>query len=206
VWAVLAGKPVFVWAIDALLQVSAVDAIVVVVAPDGLEAAQRLTEQDSSRVQIATASGPRLQDALRAGLEALPSACKWVVVHDGARPLLTPELVAAGITTARQTGAAAACEPVRETLKRVRDSIVMETPARSHLALLQTPQVFTRRALTTALQAGDPDVDLLDAGALAIAAGIVLATFTGNGENLRVMTAEDLALAAELLARRAETA
>jgi 2-C-methyl-D-erythritol 4-phosphate cytidylyltransferase len=206
VWAILAGKPVLAWAIGALLQISAVDAIVVVVSPYGVEAAQHLTEQDSSRVQVATASGPRLQDALRAGLQALPSACEWVVVHDGARPLLTPELVATGITAARQMGAAAACEPVKETLKRVRDGIVTETPARSRLALLQTPQVFTRLALTTALQTSDPHADLPDAGALAIAADIPLATFTGSSENLRVVTAGDLALAAELLARQADTA
>jgi 2-C-methyl-D-erythritol 4-phosphate cytidylyltransferase len=98
-----------------------------------------------------------------------------------------------------------ACEPVKETLKRVRGGIVVETPPRAQLTLLQTPQVFTRSALTAALQTGDPDADLPDVGTLAIAAGIPLATFSGSSANLRVATADDLALAAELLARRAGT-
>lgn len=202
VWAILAGKPILAWAIDALLQVTDVRAVVVVVAPHSLEDTQRLTqrEHDGSRVHVATSSGPRLQDGLRAGLQALPATCKWVVVHNAARPLVTPELVSAGITAARQTGAAAACEPVKETLKRVHSGSVVETPPRAHLVLLQTPQVFTRSALTAALQTGDPDADLPDAGALAIAAGIPLATFTGSSENLLVATADDLALAAVLLA------
>jgi 2-C-methyl-D-erythritol 4-phosphate cytidylyltransferase len=191
----------------ALAQTPENAALALVVAPGRLVEAQSLRDAEGwHTAQVVASDGDEgLASALRAGLGALPPSCAWVVVHDGARPLVTPELVATGITTARQAGAAGAAvavEPVKETIKHVRNGLVVETLDRSWLALLHTPQVYARATLVDALSSQEPHAAAFDTATLALAAGITLVTYSGGTENLKVRTLEDLAVATRLLERR----
>lgn len=199
-WTPLAGRPVVAWTVAAILGAAPVEDVVLVVTPDRVEDARALDMRERwQHVTIVPTDGPRRRDAVSAGLRALSPACRWVVVHEATRPLVTPELIAAGLAAAQHTGAAAASEPVKETIKRVVGGVVTETLDRSTLALLQTPQVFERTVLFAAHQQSAPALDAPDDATLAIAAGIRVATFPGGHDNLAIVTPDDLAVAEALL-------
>ncbi len=201
-WAVVGGKPALAWSVAACARTTPIGGVALVVATDRLDDARALAETEGwQHVLPVAAHGPQLCDAIAAGLAALPVDCHWVVLHDAARPLLTPELILAGLMAAARTGVASACEPVKETIKRARAGVVTETLERAHLALLQTPQVFARERLQ-ALVASAAGGEWADAAARAAALDIPVATFPGGHENLRVVTADDVALAEDVLARR----
>ncbi len=199
-WAPLAGRPVLAWAVRSILRDTRIGEVVLVVTPDRVGDAQALvTREHWGGVTVIPADGPRRRDAVRSALPALSPACRWIVVHEATRPLVTPELIDAGFVAAQQTGAAAASEPVKETIKRVEDGIVAETLDRSTLVLLQTPQVFERAVLLAAHQQTDPALDLPDDATLAILAGVRVATFPGSHDNIAVTAPDDLAVAKALL-------
>ncbi len=202
IWAKLAGRPLIAWTVAACERAAELREIVLVVAPERLAEAVALGAAEGwQRTRVVATAGPRRRDAVRAGLEALEPACRVVVIHDGARPLVTPELIAAGLATARARGAATAGEPVKETLKRVRDGVIIETLPREQLVRLQTPQVFAREWLSAACAAYDPAADPPDEATLAYALGLPLAIYPGSHDNLKVTTPDDLPVVEALLAR-----
>src|SRR5262249_47971102 len=95
-----------------------------------------------------------------------------------------------------------AAAPVKETIKRVQNSMVVATLDRSHLALLQTPQVFDRARLEAAYDSLPPEDDPPTAVAVALIAGLRIATFPAGPDNLTVTTPADLLLAEQLLRAR----
>src|SRR5690349_6072520 len=158
-WANIAGRPVLAWAVEAFVRAPEVAAVALVVRPDQLDAAIELIARSGwDGVHAVAATSPQRRAAVRAGLAALPADLEWVIVHDGTRPLVTPELIAAGLAAAARTGAAAAWTPVKETLKRLEGETVTATLPRDELALVQTPQVF-RRALLVAAHTASADLD-----------------------------------------------
>src|SRR5258708_23340733 len=151
-WAVGGGKPALTWSVAACGRAAPIGAIALVVASDRLSEACALAEAEGwSHVLPVVAHGPQQCDAIAAGLAALPVDCHWVVLHDAARPLLTPELILAGLTAAARTGVACACEPVKETIKRARVGVVTGTLEPAHPALLRTPKAFPRGRLQALL-------------------------------------------------------
>lgn len=202
-WADAAGRPVLAWAVEACARTPAVAAIALVVRPNRLEVADELIARSGWHgVRAVAATGPRRRDAVQTGLAALPAELEWVIVHDGVRPLVTPELIAAGLAAAANTGAAAAWAPVKETLKRVAGGMVTATLPRAELALMQTPHVFRRALLLAAHAAAPADFDPPDDATLAHRAGISVALYPAGPDHLKVSDARDLAVAAALLAAR----
>jgi len=137
--------------------------------------------------------GERRRDSVAVGVGAL-SDCEWVLVHDAARPLATPDL-ARRVAARLQEGDVDAVVPVvavRDTIKRISGGLVVETIDRSALAAAQTPQGFLVRALVSA-QAGDDD-DASDEAALIERNGGVVAVVDGEPVNLKVTFPEDLAV------------
>src|SRR5579875_3214934 len=106
-----------------------------------------IAEAGCAKVADVVTGGERRRDSVRAGLERL-SDVEIVAVHDGARPLVTPAIIAEGVSLARETGAAVAAWPLADTLKRADGSgRVLETIPRDGVWLIQTPQVFRRDLL-----------------------------------------------------------
>ena len=138
-----------------------------------------------------------------AGLGELPSGAELVAIHDGARPLVSQEVLETVIFRAAECGAAAPAVPVKDTIKRARDSLVEATLERSELFAVQTPQVFQvdliKAALVKALEDGAALTD--DCGAVE-RLGIGVSLTQGDYCNLKITTPEDLAVAEALFAWR----
>ncbi|MCK5577720.1 MAG: 2-C-methyl-D-erythritol 4-phosphate cytidylyltransferase, partial [Dehalococcoidales bacterium] len=117
VFALLAGKPVLAWAVDAFQQCPLVDRIVVVLAEHNLKRGRELVEKEGwSKVSDVCPGGEERQQSVAAGLSRLRD-CRWVVIHDGARPLVTAAIIESGLEAAKETGAAVAAVPVTDTIK-----------------------------------------------------------------------------------------
>jgi len=138
----LAGVPVLRRSIDAFI--AARCSAIVVVCP---ESRWRDIGLDSAVFPVSvirTDGGARRQDSVAAGLEALPADAKWVAVHDGARPLISPQGIHACLEEAMQTAAAACAHPIVDTLKRADadDCTLAEQVSREGLWGMETPQIF----------------------------------------------------------------
>lgn len=153
-------------------------------------------------VKIVRGGETRLESVYLASLECREDAA-FLAVHDGARPLASPELIDRTIALAHRTNAAAPAVPIKDTVKVVRDGKVEITPDRESLRAIQTPQVFDaalfRAALESARTAGEAFTD--DCSVVERLGKEVYLT-DGSYENIKITTPEDLALAAELLRQR----
>jgi 2-C-methyl-D-erythritol 4-phosphate cytidylyltransferase len=142
--------------------------------------------------------GARRRDSVSAGLAA--SSCDWLAIHDAARALAPPELFDRGLTAAMASGAAIPALPLKDTIKRVANAQVIDTPSRADHVAVQTPQVFRRDLLERALALTDEDVT--DEAALIERLGITVATFPGDERAFKVTTPLDFALARTILSER----
>jgi 2-C-methyl-D-erythritol 4-phosphate cytidylyltransferase len=193
----LAGRPLVQWSVDALLEVAEIEQVVVAM-PAGAPPPSGVRAVDG---------GASRSDSVRRALAATAQGDP-VLVHDAARPLLTPMLARAVIAALQRDGdadAAIAALPVTDTVKRVDGTgAVRETLERSELWAVQTPQVFRRHALERALDV--PDAELAratdDAWLIERGGGKVIVV-TADEENLKVTSPFDLQMAELLLAGRA---
>ena len=203
VFAPLLGRPLVAHALDALAAAPEITDVVLVLSEQRMAQGCRLLAGGPwPAAWRACPGGPRRQDSVRCGLEAL-GAVEWVLVHDAARPCLTSELAGRVLHAARETGAAVAAVPVRDTIKVVdADGTVLETPDRDRLWAVQTPQVFRRDLLVRAHETGGAAAATDDA-ALVEALGHPVRVVLGSPGNLKVTTAEDLALVEAVLRSRA---
>jgi 2-C-methyl-D-erythritol 4-phosphate cytidylyltransferase len=198
IFAPLAGKTLLEWSVDTCQKCQLVQQIIIVLDKDKLRTGQELTEKkDWSKVAAICAGGHRRQDSVKEGLGRL-SNCNWVMVHDGARPFLTSDLIQRGIETAIENkGAAIAAIPVKDTIKIANDlRTVVETLPRNLLWAAQTPQIFSFELLTKAyetLACEVPD----DASAIE-QLGHNVKIYFGSYSNIKINTPEDL-LSAEVL-------
>lgn len=202
-WRAVAGRPLVAWTVRAVAQTPGPAGLVILIPAERVAETEALAAAGHWEcVAVLSAAGPGLAAALSRAIAALPPDCRWVVAHDLARPLVTPELVVAGLAAARQTGAASAYEPVKETIKRVAGGRVVETLERPRLRLLQTPQVFERERLAEACARFPHGARAPDAATIALAAGLTVATYPGSPDNLAVRSEDDLRLAERLLLQR----
>ncbi|MDE7262285.1 MAG: 2-C-methyl-D-erythritol 4-phosphate cytidylyltransferase [Oscillospiraceae bacterium] len=157
-------------------------------------------------VKIVRGGASRLESVYRASLECQDKAA-FLAVHDGARPLASPELIDRTITLAYRTNAAAPGVPVKDTIKIVRDGKVESTPDREALRAIQTPQVFDAALLRGALQAAvTAGEEVTDDCAAVERLGKEIYLTEGSYENIKITTPEDLLLAEEILRRWEEEA
>ncbi len=193
-FALLGGKPLLVRATQAFQKCRLVDQIVVVVGGERKERCRRLvTGEEWSKVTDVCLGGERRQDSVAAGLKRLDK-CDWVVVHDGARPLVTVDLIERGLEAAEETGAAVAAVPVTDTIKVAGgDRIVHQTPPRQNLWAIQTPQVFRTDIITKAYRRAKGDVT--DDASLVEQLGYKVKLYMGSYDNIKVTTPDDLTLA-----------
>jgi 2-C-methyl-D-erythritol 4-phosphate cytidylyltransferase len=145
------GRPLLAWTLETFLRYPHLHRLVLVLRKETLEAGEELLR--TLRGQTATVTclgGERRQDSVRAGLAYLED-CAWVLVHDGARPCVSLELIKRGLEAAKRSGAAIPAVPVTDTIKEVGEANVIErTLPRSRLWAAQTPQVFRRELLVQA--------------------------------------------------------
>jgi len=198
----LGSKPVLACVVSVFQQCESIDQIVVVLNEKNLEQGRRLVaEQGWSKVSDVCLGGSRRQDSVLAGLNRLAD-CQWVVIHDGARPLITADLIERGLETATETGTAIAAVPVTDTIKVAGDDMVVQgTPPRRSLWAVQTPQVFRYDLITRANQQAKYEVT--DDAMLLERLGLRVKIYIGAYDNIKITTPDDLALA-EVLWRKNE--
>jgi 2-C-methyl-D-erythritol 4-phosphate cytidylyltransferase len=179
------------------LRAAAVIETIVVAVPSGCEASIA-----SELAVMTVAGGASRQDSVRAALRALPPEVDIVLVHDAARPLAPVELIEA-VAAAVRAGAPAVVPglPVDDTVKRIdAGGIVVETPPRSFLRAIQTPQGFTRELLERAHQLQAPEAT--DDAGLVELLGVPVLVIPGSPAAFKITRPEDLARAEAWIAAR----
>lgn len=199
-FAPLGGQPLLARVIDVFQKCDAVDQIVVVLSQPNLERGRELVaKQGWSKVSDVCLGGERRQDSVKSGLNHLRH-CDWVIIHDGARPLVTEEIIINGLTAASETGVAIAAVPVTDTVKAADDSqFVLKTLERQNLWAVQTPQVFRFAIIDEAHHHGQHDVT--DDSMLVEQLGYKVKLYMGSYNNLKITTTGDLALVKALASK-----
>ncbi len=195
----LAGRPLFTWSLDALERCDAIRSIVVVGATRRL---QELLAASGRAVLKPTAfaeGGRERQESVAHGLAALPAECTHVAVHDSARALVEPALIARVVADALEHGAAIAAIPLADTLKRASLDVIEDTVPRASLWCAQTPQVFRREWLEEAHR--DAPRNATDDAVLVEALGKRVHLTEGDPLNFKITTPRDLELAEAWLTR-----
>ena len=192
------GRPLLAWTLEAIAKAPSVEHLVIVTAPERVDEISRAGWLPR-RVDAVVAGGATRQASVAAGvmrIEALDPdrPDRPVLIHDGARPLVTVDLLTAvGLATAAH-GAAIPVVPVAETLKRIGDGVVTETVDRATLATAQTPQGVRRGLLLEAWQRYPPErpPEFTDEAALLEACKITVHAILGEPSNLKVTLPDDL--------------
>lgn len=198
----LAGSTVAEWSLKCFAGMPEVEAVVLVLGEDAMkEHGARLA---GGKVKVVPA-GPTRMGSVRNGFAAVPAGVEVVAVHDGARSMITPEVVRATLAEAAKSGAAVAAVPVKDTLKRVPKggSRVAETPERSEFWAAQTPQAYRYPVLKEALERFAGDADATDESQLVERCGHPVAVVPSSYENFKITTPEDMTMAEAILDSRA---
>lgn len=204
----LRGKPILAVTLEVMHQCEQIDTIIVVVPKNDVAYCKKeIVERFAfHKVQQVVKGGLLRQDSVRMGLEAVKGHEGLVVIHDGVRPLLNPELFKKTIEAAIAHGAAIAALPAKETVKAVDDMHrVTATYDRNRLWMVQTPQAFFYRDLIKAHQMALSQGlrEATDDALLVEKLGVPVRVVQGLEENIKVTTPHDLELANFLLSKKA---
>jgi 2-C-methyl-D-erythritol 4-phosphate cytidylyltransferase len=193
-FAPLGGAPVLSRVLDAFENCKKVDQIVLVMGAKNIDEGRRIAALAHwTKLTDIIPGGKRRQDSVGEGLKTIKQ-CEWVIIHDGARPFVTVDLIERGLDAARETGAAAAAVPVTDTIKHVTDKeIVRQTLPRQNLRAVQTPQVFRFDIIKNTYKFMPGDVT--DDAAIVEKAGYRVKLYMGAYDNIKITTPDDLAMA-----------
>jgi 2-C-methyl-D-erythritol 4-phosphate cytidylyltransferase len=194
----IGGRAALARVLDTFQACKKVNHIVVVMSSRNIEECRRLVAAEGwSKVKDIVLGGPRRQDSVMEGLKRAKGA-DWVIIHDGARPLVTIDLIERGLEEARETGAAVAAVPITDTVKYAKDDdFVIRTLDRKYLRAVQTPQVFRADVIKNTYKYTPGEVT--DDSALVEKAGYKVKLYMGSYANIKITTPDDLAMAAALV-------
>lgn len=203
----LKGREILVRTLEALADVPAIEGILVMVSREDMDVCQSLLQKyHIEKVKKVLLGGNTRQESVFKGLSALPKDCTLVVIHDGARPLVTREQIESTIETAKEYGGALLAVPVKDTVK-IADAkgFVEDTPARAQLWNAQTPQTFRypdileghRHAVVMGDYTCTDDSQVVERY-LNLPVKIV----QGSYDNIKITTPEDLSVGERILEER----
>ena len=199
VMAELDGEPMILRTVRAFQENDVISKIVIVTREDLVAPIQELCK-DFTKVCAVVVGGSNRQASVMAGLNALPKDVKLAAIHDGARPLISATVIDRTVRAAHTYGAAAPGVPVKDTIKVVAGGVVRETPDRSTLRAIQTPQVFDKDLLKAALVKAQQDgVEVTDDCGAVERMGMSVKIVEGDEKNLKVTTPLDLHIAQLIL-------
>lgn len=195
----LAGVPVVLRTVRTFQRCGAIREIVIVTREDLILPITDLC-YGLDKVRAVVLGGSSRQESVNLGMNALSEKVKLVAVQDGARPLVTTQLIDRTVRAADTYGAAAPFIPVKDTIKVVKGGMVMNTPDRKTLMAVQTPQVFDFDLLRGALKkAREEDREVTDDCSAVEMMGMSVKTVEGDERNLKITTPMDLKIAEMLL-------
>ena len=195
----LGGEPVIVRTVRNFQECDAIREIVIVTRPDLIVPITDLCH-DFDKVKAVVVGGDSRDASVHMGLNALSDKCKLVAVQDGARPFGGWQLIDRVVRAAAAYGAAAPAIPVKDTIKVVRGGLVADTPDRSTLRAVQTPQVFDYDLLRAALKKANMDgISITDDCSAVEHMGMSVKIVEGDERNIKITTPMDLKIAEMLL-------
>jgi 2-C-methyl-D-erythritol 4-phosphate cytidylyltransferase len=195
----LCGKTLLVRALAAMAAAPEIDAAMPIVGRSDLSRLKALEPELALIPGLLppVIGGAERQDSMRAGLAALPPDVAFVAVHDAARPLVATEAIGRVVDAARRSGAAILAVPVRDTIKRVCEGLIVETPNRSECYTAQTPQVFRVDVLREALEKAAAEAFIgTDDAEIVERIGVPVSVVPGDPSNIKITDRADL-IAAE---------
>ncbi len=200
----LGNEPILLNALRPFEECKLVKEIVVVTREDLMvDIGAMCSAHELSKVCRVIKGGASRVESVLAGVREVNPKATHIAIHDGARPFVTVEVIEEAIEKACECSAAAPAIPVKDTIKRAADGVVLETPDRGTLFAVQTPQVFAseliRAALTKALEDGVPLTD--DCSAVE-RLGFPVHLTHGSEENIKITTPPDLLHGEAILAER----
>ena len=198
VMAPLGGEPMIVKSVRTFQSSDAIQEIVIVTRQDLLVPIMDLCHGFDKVTTVITGGASR-PESVEKGLRALSDRVKLAAIHDGARPLITWQVIDRTVRAAASYGAAAPSVPVKDTIKVVKGGIVADTPDRSQLQAVQTPQIFDIDLLRSALKkAAEDGAEVTDDCSAVERRGMSVRMVEGDERNIKVTTPMDLKIA-ELL-------
>ena len=203
VLAPLCGEPVIARTVRAFERTGWFDGgIVVVTGACDLCEIKRILADAGLHAQVVLGGADRQESVCR-GLAATNPAAQYVAIHDGARPLVTAEVIARTLESAKKYGSGVAAVPLKDTVKRVNEGgVVVDTPPRDALRAVQTPQTFEAELIRRAHAAYALGERATDDAALAERMGVKVRLTEGDVENIKLTTPEDMLLARQVILRR----
>lgn len=202
----LNGAPVIVNTIAMFQRCQMIDEIIIVTRESDIEGIAKLVKKyDLSKVFNIVSGGETRQLSVYEGVTATSNITDLVVIHDGARPLVTLKVIEETIKVAAESGAAATGVKVKDTVKIVDDNDnIVDTPDRAYMRFIQTPQVFDKKLYLDAVNSVENSKDFTDDCMLIEAFGKTVKFVDGDYENIKITTPEDIELAENYLKNRRE--
>lgn len=196
------GKEILAWTVDVFEKSPLVDNILLMASADGKEDVQHLWDNYGwKKVAAVLEGGKERQNSVANGLAAVGEDTDIVLIHDGVRPFVTEEMIADSIVAAQAYGGAVIGVPAKDTIKVCSaDGMAVETPDRSTLWQIQTPQTFQRSLIVDAYEKAEKDGFLgTDDASVAEFAGHQVKVVMGSYRNIKITTKEDLVIAEAFL-------
>jgi 2-C-methyl-D-erythritol 4-phosphate cytidylyltransferase len=202
-WYPLAGRVTIARTIDIFQHSPIINEIVVVANPERITDLHSLSQQEEwHKIVAIVAGGARRQDSVCIGLDTLAAhhaTNQWVMIHDGARPFATPSILRAGLEAVQTHQATVAAVQVKDTIKQVHNNTITDTPDRTQLWAIQTPQVFSFPLIHQAHHHPIAQTDVTDDASLLEQLGHTITIFPGSYTNIKITTQEDLLFAEAFL-------
>ena len=199
VMAQLKGEPMIARTVRTFQNCDCIAEIVIVTREDLILPITALT-RNMSKVNAVVCGGSSRQESVNLGLNALSKEMQMAAIHDGARPLISMEVIDRTVRAAHTHNAAAPAIPVKDTIKVVEGRVVVNTPDRATLFAVQTPQVFDFDLLRGALKhAEETGAQVTDDCSAVELLGMKVKIVEGDERNLKVTTPMDLKIAEMLL-------
>ena len=203
----ICGQSILTHTLTVFAQIPEIAKIVLVVRAGEEDTCQNMIPEIAENKTVLAIGGKERQDSVHNGIRAITWECEYILIHDGARPLVTEEVIRRTLLAAQNSGAAICAVPVKDTIKQAdSDGNVLATIPRESLWAAQTPQVFRadliRRAYENAYvhnHYGTDDASLVEY------LGEKIKIVTGDYENIKITTPEDIPTAEQILQKRQQT-
>ena len=197
----LEGEPLILRTVRAFQETAVIGEIVIVTRPDLIVPISDLCQRAGlHKVSLVVAGGETRQASVSQGLGSLTKGTQLAAIADGARPLVSPQLIDRVVRAANTFGAAAPALPVKDTVKEAAEGFVVRTPDRETLRAIQTPQVFDYDLLRGALEKAERDkAQVTDDCSAVERLGMKVKLVEGEERNFKVTTQLDLLLARAML-------
>ena len=203
----ICGQSVLTHTLTVFAEIPEIAKIVLVVRAGEEDTCRNMIPEIAESKTVLAIGGKERQDSVHNGIRAITWECEYILIHDGARPLITEEVIRRTLLAAQNSGAAICAVPVKDTIKQAdSDGNVLATIPRESLWAVQTPQVFRadliRRAYENAYvhnHYGTDDASLVEY------LGEKIKIVTGDYENIKITTPEDIPTAEQILQKRQQT-